>query len=127
MSLTLKVTDWELSVCKLAAAPSSSIFDDSVFCALVRTPEELSLVCETRLTAHISASREEKNWRCFKVEGVLDFALTGILAGISEALAAANISIFALSSFDTDYIMVKAARLDDAVAALREAGYKIER
>jgi hypothetical protein len=67
----------------------------------------------------------ERGWRALVVAGPLDLALTGILAGIAAALAAADVAIFALATYDTDYVLVRSARLGDAVAALRAAGYDV--
>jgi len=64
-------------------------------------------------------------WRALKVEGPLDFSLTGILAGLSAALSNANISLFAISTFDTDYMLVREETLDAAIQALRGAGYRV--
>jgi hypothetical protein len=65
----------------------------------------------------------EDGWRAMRVVGTLDFSLTGILSGIATALADAKIGIFAVSTYDTDYILVKQENLDRAVEALKEAGY----
>lgn len=88
-----------------------------------RTEEERSLVC---LTEYVSAdcTAREDGWRAMRVAGALDFSLTGILSRIAGALARRKISIFAVSTYDTDYILVKEAMLDAAVAALIEEGYR---
>ena len=93
------------------------------FCWIGRTDEELSIVCDADL--QLTHGKRSSGWACFKVVGPLDFGLTGILAGIADVLAAADISIFALSTFDTDYILVKQDRLEEAVAALRAADYDV--
>ena len=85
------------------------------FLSITRTREELSIVHEA----------PDGEWRSLKVEGPLDFSLVGVLASIADPLARAGVSIFAVSTFDTDYILVKAADLDRAVAALRRAGHAI--
>ena len=79
---------------------------ESSFFSITRTPEELSVVCqESSIPAHIPAGTQaERSWNCLKVEGPLDFGLTGILAGISRALDDNGVSIFAVSTYDTDYI-----------------------
>jgi len=92
--------------------------------ALVRTRQEVSLVCEERFTP--PEVKSERGWRALEVLGPLDFALTGILAGLSGRLAEASVSIFAISTYDTDYILVKEIQLGRALAALRTAGYTIE-
>ena len=86
------------------------------FFSVTRTPEELSVVYET----------PEGEWRCLKVEGPLDFSLVGILASLAEPLARAGIPIFAISTFDTDHILVKCERVDAAIAALESAGHIIK-
>jgi hypothetical protein len=93
------------------------------FLALTRTADELSIVCSQDLP--IASDKQEPGWRCLKVEGPLDFGLTGVLAGISRALAEAEISVFAISTFDTDYLLIRAEQLDTAIAALRRAGYEL--
>jgi hypothetical protein len=117
----------ELAVCRLnAQEPVPAWAQPGAACglwSLTRTPDELSILCPQ---AWVPAGvRCEAGWRAFKVAGPLDFALVGILAELSGLLARANISLFALSTFDTDYILVKADRLTAATAALRDAGHQI--
>ena len=96
---------------------------ESRFLSVIRTPDEHSLVCETLLVpANIE---QESGWACLKVEGILDFSLTGILAGVAAALAESAVSVFAVSTFNTDYMLVKRDKLETATAALRLAGYAI--
>ena len=123
-SLTLSILPESLSVCHLspAAAIPSWAFAGEFF-SVTRTVDELSLVCaEAHIPADIQA---EKGWRGLKVEGPLDFALVGILARLAGVLAQAEISLFAVSTYETDYILIKADRLPQAVKALSEAGYDI--
>jgi hypothetical protein len=94
------------------------------FLSITKTRDELSIVCPALLD--ISSQKKETNWRCFKVAGTLDFSQTGILAEISNVLAANQISIFALSTFDTDYFLVKSDALQAAKSALRKAGHCLE-
>ena len=84
---------------------------------------ERSLVCPTDRVPVATLARED-GWRAFRIEGQLDFSLVGILARISSILAAEEIGIFAVSTFDTDYILVKAENLDRALSALARAGYE---
>ena len=92
--------------------------------SVTRTAEELSVVCEQAgVPANIQA---ERDWRALRIKGTLDFSLTGILANIAFPLANAGISIFAVSTFDTDYVLVKAERLGEAVSALTAAGHRVE-
>jgi hypothetical protein len=89
----------------------------------VRTPTELSIVCdETWVPRDV---RAERGFRALVIDGALDFALTGILASVTGPLAEAAISLFAFSTYDTDYVMVKEEQLDAAVAALRAAGLRV--
>ena len=91
------------------------------FYSISRTDEELSIVCSSSVV--LGSKRSETGWACIKVLGPLDFSLTGILADISKALAKAKISIFAISTFDTDYILLKSVKLQTAITALKKAEY----
>jgi hypothetical protein len=94
-----------------------------IFFSIIQTPEELSVVCqEISIPADI---RTERNWSCLKVEGPLDFGLTGILAGLNKILTDCNISIFVISTYDTDYILVREKDLGSAFKALFDAGYTV--
>jgi len=91
--------------------------------SVTRTPDEISIVC-----AEVGApagAQIEHGWRALVVAGPLDFALTGVLASFAGPLAEAGVSIFALSTFETDYVLVRADALADAVAALRQAGHTV--
>lgn len=104
-----------------AGAPIPDVVLDSPFFSVTRTPDELSIMVPEGLV--LSDTRTEPGWFSIKVLGPLDFGLTGILAGISTLLAEEGISIFAVSTFDTDYILVKKDRAIQAVKALETAGY----
>ena len=125
MPLTLRVQPETLAVCRLdadAALPGWAMRGS--FSALTRTADELSVICpQVNVPPDITC---EPDWRALKVEGQLDFSMVGVLAGISGALAGARISLFAVSTFDTDYILVKEIDLPGAVSALRLAGYGVE-
>jgi hypothetical protein len=86
-----------------------------------RTEAELSIVCPA--SVEVPGARTVSGWACMRVIGPVDFAVTGLLAGLAGALAEAGISIFALSTFDTDYLLVPSDRIAEATAALRRAGY----
>lgn len=118
--MTIEVLDGTFSVCKVPDFSGATM--DSGFCALVRTDEENSLVCETCRVPENAAARED-GWRAFRIAGVLDFSLIGILAKIASLLAEAGISIFAVSTYNTDYILTK--DMERALAALKAAGYEI--
>ncbi len=123
-SLTLAVLPLRFAVCRLA--PQAQVppwcWTDGL-CAVTRTAQELSIVC---LEAAVPpAVQAERGWRALQVDGPLDFGLTGILAALALPLAWANISIFALSTFDTDYVLVRNTQLQGAVQALRAAGHSL--
>lgn len=95
--------------------------EPSAFASITRTAGELSVVCpEARVPSGIQA---ERGWRALQIHGPLPFDAVGILAGLASPLAGAGISIFAVSTFDTDYVLVKAEQLDRAVDALVAAGH----
>lgn len=95
----------------------------SPFLSVTRTGRELAIVCGQELVP--APIRQEGPFRAFEVEGPLDFALTGVLSALLVPLAVAGISVFAVSTFDTDFVLVKADRLEAAIAALRAAGHEI--
>ena len=119
--LTLQILPQRLTVCKV---PDLSGFAMSGLVFIGHTDSELSLVCQTNKTPANTVARED-GWRAMRVAGTLDFSLTGILSGIAKALADAGVPIFAVSTYDTDYILVKQAHLDRAVEALRRDGYEV--
>ncbi|MCB9384490.1 MAG: ACT domain-containing protein [Bryobacterales bacterium] len=122
--MTLTVMDGRYAVCRLAAdAPAPDWVPGGGFVSITRTAEELSVVCPQGAVPE--GVPQEKDFRILKVEGPLDFSLTGVLAGLSGALAEAKISLFAVSTFDTDYILVRDADLARALEALTAAGHHI--
>lgn len=123
--LTLSLLPDTLAVCRLAPdadVPAWAWAGEPA--SVTRTRDELSIVC--RADAVPRDVRTEGGWRCLKVEGPLDFAWTGILAALTAPLAAAGVSLFAVSTYDTDYLLVKAENLDRAAEALRGAGHRVE-
>ena len=92
------------------------------FYSLSNSQEELSLVCPEQIL--IQSENSSPNWKCLKVAGPLDLKLTGILAGLSDTLEKAKISIFAISTFETDYLLIQKQVLETAKTALKSAGYK---
>ncbi len=123
-ALDLCILDDELAICRLDPDEEipAWVAGGGLWC-ITRTEEELSLVCATDQAPE--DARSEGPWRALKVQGPLDFALTGILAALAAPLAEAGIPIFALSTFDTDYLLVRSECLDLAVEALRAAGHRI--
>ena len=122
MKMILEKIERDLSVCKVRDIAPEHLAAEFTFAA--RTDEEASLVCPTEL-APADALEREDGWRALRIKGVLDFSLVGILAPIATALADAGVGIFAVSTFNTDYVLVKSGCLDRACATLAEAGYEI--
>jgi hypothetical protein len=122
MNLTL--LGERFAVCRLdpdAALPSWAV--GSSFLSIVRTPDELSIVCdESNVPAE---ARAERGWRCVKAEGTIPFEVVGLAARLTTPLATAGISVFFVSTFDTDYLLVKEERLEEALAGWREAGFTV--
>ena len=98
----------------------------SVFCFPQKTDEENLLVCLTEQVPENVTYREDE-WKAFRIKGQMEFSLIGILSGISTILAGKAIGIFAISTFNTDYILVKQEDFEKAIDALDHAGYTIER
>ena len=124
--LTLNPLDGLFAVCRLAAdtpLPAWSAVAGSDFISITRTTEELSISCRQEIVP--DDVRCERGWRCLRVAGALDFALVGILASLLVPLADAGIAVFAVSTFDTDYLLVKEGRCDDAIAVMRRAGHSV--
>jgi hypothetical protein len=118
--LALHLLPQKFSVCRMApgAALPQWAIRGAMF-SITRTAEELSIVCESKYVP--SGVKTEKGFRCFKLEGPFPFAMTGVLASVLGPLAKAKISIFAISTYDTDYVMVKEKALAKATRALRAA------
>ncbi|MEN2506760.1 ACT domain-containing protein [Stutzerimonas stutzeri] len=101
----------------------SAVLASPGFLSITRTADELSIVCAEDAAAGLA--RVDKAWRAIKVQGPFAFDQTGVLASFLDPLAVAAIGIFAVSTFDTDYILVKSANLEAAVAALKGAGHRL--
>jgi hypothetical protein len=123
-ALTLTILETPLAIARLdPAAPPPAWAVTGELSSITRTADELSVVCaETAIPAGIKV---ERGWRALKVAGPLDFALTGVLAAIAQPLAAAQVSIFAVSTYDTDYVLVRESDLARAREALSEAGHAV--
>ncbi len=121
--MELLLLPYDLTVCKVADIADIDLSREFYF--IGRTDEEISLVCRTEDTP-VNTTEREDGWRSFRICGVLDFSLIGILSRISGILADNGIGIFAVSTYNTDYILVKDENYDKAVRVLSEAGYKVE-
>lgn len=120
--MKVKKLPYEFTICKVADPSAIDLTDE--FCFVGKTDEELSLVCRTEKTPAVTIKRDD-GWRGIRIEGVLDFSLIGILSKISTILAENKIGIFAVSTYNTDYILVKAENFDRAMDALSNAGYEV--
>ncbi|MDX1933076.1 MAG: ACT domain-containing protein [Capsulimonadales bacterium] len=127
-ALTLRPLPDELALCRLEpTAPFPEWARSASFFSITRTPDEWSLVLpRTTIPDGLPSLKVERDWRALMVVGPLDFALTGILASLTVPLADAGIPIFALSTFETDYLLVKAVRFAEAIDALRRQGHLID-
>ena len=126
MKPLLKVMREKMSICRMPADSlvPMSVFESDFF-SITRTSDELSIVCgDVYIPADV---KRESDFRVIKVDAKLDFSLVGIIAGISAILAEKEISIFVVSTYDTDYILVRASALDAAVNALTHAGHDVKR
>ena len=120
--MQLQLLPHSFTVCKLPVdAPFSEV---RPFHFVSRTDEELSLVCPVSDVPSNVLVRED-GWRAFRITGVLDFSLTGILARIAEILAQQKIPIFAISTYNTDYVLLKEKYLSKAIASLQNHGYEL--
>ncbi|MBC8142484.1 MAG: ACT domain-containing protein [Armatimonadetes bacterium] len=125
MTVTLSLFPESFAICQLPAesAPPAWAWHGT-FCSVTRTPTEVSIVCaEADVPGDV---RCERGWRVLAVKGTIPFGATGILSALAEPLAGAGVSIFTLSTFDTDYLLVTDDCLPNAVAALRMAGNTVE-
>ena len=121
--MKLEVLPQTFSVCKVADYGGVDLGASFVFTGA--TDGEKSLVCSTAFVPANTVARSD-GWRAFRVAGTLDFSLVGILAALSKTLADAGVGIFAISTFDTDYILTKAEDFDRALAVLRAEGHDVE-
>ncbi len=122
--LTLSILPDPLAICRLGPdedVPEWAMIGE--FVSITHTSDELSIVCaEEYVPPDVKADRE---WRALKVEGPLDLALTGILASLADPLAQAQINLFAVATYDTDYLLVKEHYLTQACDVLRRAGHSV--
>mgnify|MGYP005798697761 FL=1 len=120
--MELKKLRYKFSVCKVE--DYSMVDFNQEFCFTGRTEEENSLVC---MTEHVpeNATERDDGWRAFRIQGILDFSLIGILARIAGLLAQNEIGIFAVSTYNTDYILTKEENYEKALEILKQAGYQI--
>jgi hypothetical protein len=130
MTFTLSVLSPTFAICRLDAKDPIPVWAlTGSFFTITRTDEELSIVCEEAVIdpEHgITHIKIEPGWRCMKLHGPIPFSTTGVIAALTTALADAGISVSPIATYDTDYLFVKADRLQDAIAALRSAGHVVD-
>ena len=122
--LRLQVLPDVFCVCKVKDYSGADLALPFVFTG--STDEECSLVCPEKYVPQDTVSRDD-GWRAFRIVGQLDFSLIGILADIAAVLASCRISIFAISTYNTDYVLTKAADFDQAINVLSRSGYHVEK
>lgn len=124
--LKIRLLKGTYAVCQIKDTENIlNCFDEKEFFSITKTEDEISVVMlQDKISSDV---RVEKDWRILKVEGTLDFSLIGILAKISEILAKNSISIFVISTFNTDYILVKEEKVEKAILVLSEEGYEISK
>lgn len=124
MILRLTLLPGRYAVCRLDnQAPLPDWAMKAAFCSVTRTADELSIVCaESDVPKEVHC---ENGWRILKLEGPFEFSLVGILLAVLRPLAEHGVGIFALSTYDTDYVLVKELQLDQALSALAEAGHQV--
>lgn len=121
--MEIKVIDKEFAICKVEDISEVNFKDE--FCFVGKTDEELSIVCSSEFVPK-NAIECDMGWKAFRIEGVLDFSLTGILAKAANILADVKIPIFAVSTYNTDYILVKNEFFEKTLDVLQSNGYVIK-
>jgi hypothetical protein len=123
-TLSLQLLPQDLAICRLdPERPVPEDLKEAPFYSVTKTADEFSVVCPQ--SAVPEEAKVERGWKALKVEGPLDFATTGVLADLTKWLAEANISVFALSTYDTDYLLIRNTDVPAAVSALRAAGHNV--
>jgi hypothetical protein len=122
--LSLKILPHRMAVCRFEpAAPLPEWIGDAGFYSVTRTESELTVVCPETCLAPGTAG--EAGWRCFRVQGLLDFSEIGIILSLTQPLSENGVAVFVISTFDTDYFMVKEKDLARAIDALTAKGHEI--
>lgn len=121
--MRLSLLPGALAVCRLPPDTAVPDWPRGAFVSVTRTPDELSIVCSDEAVP--ADVRAERGWRAFQLHGPIPFEVTGVAAALTGALAADGISLFLISTYDTDWLLVKEASVERAAAALRGAGYEV--
>ena len=120
--MNLQRIPYELSICKVASVSAIDLSKDFFF--IGKTDEEVSLVCRTEDIPADVTDRED-GWKCFRIEGTLDFSIVGIISELSNTLADNGIAVFVVSTFNTDYVLVKKEKYEQAITILDDLGYGV--
>ena len=120
---TLEVVSGRYAVCQLDAVAEVPGWVSGAVTSVTRTPAELSIICSEECVPR--DVRSESGWRCLRVVGPLEFSMVGVIASLTGVLADAGVSVFVVSTFDTDCLLVKQAHLDTAVKSLTSAGHSV--
>ncbi|MGK0618973.1 ACT domain-containing protein [Meiothermus cerbereus] len=123
-TLDLHLLEGPYAVCQLeATAQVPAWAEGQGFLSISRASDELTIVCpQQRVPPQVKA---ERDWRCFRLVGPFEFALTGILAAVLNPLAQAGVGVFAVSTYNTDYVLIKSASLNQGIMALSQAGHRV--
>jgi hypothetical protein len=121
--MKLTILGAPVAVCRLAANAAVPAWARGALMSITRTTDELSIVCDDDAVPH--DVQAERGWRALKLEGPIPFEMTGVAAALLKPLAEAHISIFLISTYDTDYLLLKAETFARAVDVLRAAGYDV--
>lgn len=120
--MELKKLPYDLTICKVKSELELNLNNEFYF--IGKTDEEISLVCITA-DAPKNAIERDDGWKCFRIQGSLDFSLTGIISEISSTLAENHIAIFAVSTYNTDYVLVKKESFEKSLELLAQQGYSV--
>lgn len=120
---TLEILTGTFAILRLDANERAPEWAIGEFVSITRTRDELSIVCPEENVPH--DFQRESSWRCLRIVGRLDFSIVGVIASLTRVLATANISVFVVSTFDTDYLLVKDCDLEEAAESIRSAGHLV--
>jgi hypothetical protein len=124
MGLNLSLFEANYAVCRLGPEAAVPVWARAgAFTSITRTTDELSVICAAGNVPE--EVKSDRGWRCFKVEGPLDLSLTGVLSSLLSPLAEAKVNILAVSTYETDYLLVKDEKLGRAIEVLRGAGHRL--
>lgn len=123
VNFSLSLLPANVAICRLEPDAPIPNWAKGVFVSITRTTDELSIVCDQEEVPE--AVKAERGWNCFRVGGKLDFSMVGVIAVLTTALAEADISVFVVSSFDTDFVIVREADVETAADVLRQARHEV--